>query len=43
MWSGDHRTPVTEYGNAYDQQFEQLLRQLALRWLARNPHLRDTG
>jgi Domain of unknown function (DUF222) len=32
-----------EHGNAYDQQFEQLLRQLALRWLARNPHLRSAS
>ena len=32
-----------DVGNAYDQHFERLLRELALRWLSRNPHLRDTG
>jgi hypothetical protein len=29
--------------NAANQQFETTLRQLALRWLARNPALRDTS
>jgi hypothetical protein len=29
--------------NDFARQFESKLRQLALRWLGRNPHLRDTG
>ena len=44
------RPPGTDddIGNAYDQHFEQLLRQLAAGWLTRNhhlnqPELRDTG
>jgi Domain of unknown function (DUF222) len=32
-----------EPANAFVQQFELKLRQLALRWLARNPELRDTS
>lgn len=40
---GDPADEADELMNAHTQQVERALNQLALRWLARNPELRDTG
>jgi hypothetical protein len=39
VWRDPHTGE--DRSNAYSQEFEQALRQLALRWLARNQHLTD--